>query len=267
MIHLVRFAALFVMFLCMGNAIKAQQIDSNVIQLPPTIEDDQATTKQWQIEEVDSVHFQSIPEERIQRYQQDRDFQYQDKNKPVPAPNLNFFDGFVQAIVRLIERMFGFTLSESLFKTIKWFLLLCLIGVVGWALLRLTGTKLTFFAPKKEEPRPLSFEEIEENLTEVNFDKLIQQAIENEAYRVAIRLYFLKTLQKLSKNNYIEWEINKTNNDYKYELADSNIISEFQYLVYLFEHIWYGNFPLTKGKFEGAMHRFQSFQKKIQHAK
>lgn len=220
----------------------------------------------WRIEE-DSVYYSySIPKEKIDQYKSEKEFQYDEKGT-LKGPNLNWLDRFLNAIARILEKLFGFSISPNIFNLIKWLLIFSIGGFVTYHLLRLLGVQINFRKKKQQKSEEVSFEELEENLEEINFDQLIESAIKNQSYRVAIRLFFLKNLQSLTKRDYIEWEIDKTNNDYKYELAATKLKDEFEKTVYLFEHIWYGNFEVDDEGFHKAINHFKNFEKKIGYAK
>jgi len=50
-----------------------------------------------------------------------------------------------------------------------------------------------------------------ENIHELNFDKLISEALAQQHYREGIRLLFLKSLKLLTDRQFIHWQAGKTN--------------------------------------------------------
>lgn len=130
-----------------------------------------------------------------------------------------------------------------------------LLVVIGTALLvlllRLTlGTQAKARNKKiKATQEAISLEEIEENLTANDPTNLIDQAIQNGNYRLALRLYYLKIIRELSLTGAIEWKKDKTNGDYLRELKKNQLRSPFRSVTIAFERIWYGNRLLDREEF------------------
>jgi hypothetical protein len=98
-----------------------------------------------------------------------------------------------------------------------------------------------------------------DNIHEINFDKLIQQAAAQHNHRLAVRFWYLKMLKVLSDAELIHWEISKTNYDYYYELRQQSLRDEFLRLTHTFENSWYGNHELSSERYNEASSSFQSF--------
>ena len=93
----------------------------------------------------------------------------------------------------------------------------------------------------------------------MDFDRLIAEATAARAYRRAVRLLYLKTLKTLAADNLIDWQRDKTNHEYIAELRQPALRSSFAELTFLFEYIWYGDFPVDEGVFDRARSRFTQF--------
>ena len=102
---------------------------------------------------------------------------------------------------------------------------------------------------------------VEENIHNVDFNKLISSSKNDKEYRTTIRYYYLWLLKSLADKKIIEWDIEKTNSDYYYEIKDMDKKSEFQLLSYIYEYCWYGEFTLSETDFQKAE---KSFLKAIQ---
>ncbi len=89
----------------------------------------------------------------------------------------------------------------------------------------------------------------DENIYEIDIDKLLKSAIELKDYRLAIRYNFLKTLRFLSDQEKIKWEVYKTNYDYQCELKKENYYPFFCELTRYFEFMWYGEFKVDLVKY------------------
>lgn len=220
----------------------------------------------WRTENDSLYNTKEISESTIDWYRKKSDFQYKEKGG-VEKPNFNWLSQLFDNLENLFENLFGFDIPDSFFEVVRWLFILTVGGVVLYYLVQFLGVNVNWRRKKKQDGEVISFEELEENLEEVDFSTLIESAIKNKSYRVAVRLLFLKNLQSLSKRELIEWEIDKTNNDYKYELSATKLSSQFEEIVYLFEHIWYGNFELSEGEFQEAIQKFRTLDKRLGYAK
>jgi hypothetical protein len=61
----------------------------------------------------------------------------------------------------------------------------------------------------------------------------------------------------------IQWQIDKTNSAYIYELKDVNQQKAFRLLTRQFEYVWYGNFAIDKDAFGSISNLFQDFKKQL----
>lgn len=84
-----------------------------------------------------------------------------------------------------------------------------------------------------------------EDIHEMDFEKLLNEATDAKNHRLAIRLYYLWALKMLADANHLHWEPGKTNDDYLRELRTSPLNGGFRQLSYYFEYTWYGNFSVT----------------------
>lgn len=103
----------------------------------------------------------------------------------------------------------------------------------------------------------------EESIDEGNFEKLVQRAIKNTDYRLATRYYYLWLIQQLTIKNYIEYNKDKTNSEYLFELKDRQMRSNFSHLSYIYSYIWYGQFTVDQMKFVSIEQKYKSFIKDL----
>ncbi|MXN90435.1 DUF4129 domain-containing protein [Flavobacterium sp. Sd200] len=95
-----------------------------------------------------------------------------------------------------------------------------------------------------------------ENIHEMDFKQLISETKINANYRLALRYYYLWLLKKLSAREIIDWHWDKTNSDYLYEIKDAALKKDFEYLSYVYDHSWYGDFPIDEKAFNKAEKSF-----------
>ena len=85
------------------------------------------------------------------------------------------------------------------------------------------------------------------------------EALKNQDYRLAIRLYYLKILQSFKRKGLIEWKKDKTNNDYLKEVRQTTFHNTFRKLTGIFERIWYGKGGVNKTHFDSIEGEFKDF--------
>ena len=106
--------------------------------------------------------------------------------------------------------------------------------------------------------------DIESNIYEADFKTLISSAEKDNNYRLAIRYYYLWLLRSLSQAEIIEYDVEKTNSDYYYEITSDTLKKEFSYTSYLYNYIWYGEFDIDEHQFSKAKTAFTQFLNSVQ---
>jgi len=109
----------------------------------------------------------------------------------------------------------------------------------------------------------------EENWNIVDLDKTekpidvidlkIQEAISEENYSLAIRLYYLKTIAILYFNKWILWKKDKTNATYRNELFNTIYYLGFSDLTFHFEYTWFGERKIDAHGFEKIEKDFKDY--------
>jgi hypothetical protein len=194
---------------------------------------------------------QEIVEERIfdqqklEKFKNDKNFRYETKESYVELwwkrSKSKFFDW--------IKKKFNVSFENTLaFQDLLVYLIM-ILGFVAFAVALRKMTIKNFIFSKPAKPvAEWSF--IEDNIHEINFDSEINQALNNENYRLAIRLIFQKTLKYLDENEFITWQPQKTNKQYIYEIKNSNLRNQLKSITLIFEKTWYGEYPSTRDEYE-----------------
>jgi uncharacterized protein DUF4129 len=117
---------------------------------------------------------------------------------------------------------------------------------------------------KSSDRNILRYDEIEKDLQSVDFEKLIRETQISGEKRLMIRYYYLWLLKKMSAQGYIEWDPEKTNSDYLDELKQADFKTDFEYLSYLYNYIWYGEFDLDEQALFKAAQAFEKTIKSMQ---
>lgn len=97
-----------------------------------------------------------------------------------------------------------------------------------------------------------------------DLDKLIQKAIDDNQYSLAIRHLYQKSLFQLQNAGYISWKKNKTNRDYLYEIKQGDLQKVFREVTRYYELAEYGNFSISNNDFQQIYARFKKLKTLIQ---
>ena len=183
------------------------------------------------------------------------------------TPEKNAWDRFKEWLANFFKNIFKFTDSKSaanfvdiLLRVIAILIVLSVIYMIVKAIMNKEGQ---WIFGKNSDRKIINYDEIEKNLHKVDFEKLIQKSLESGENRLTIRYYYLWTLKKMSENHFIEWDVEKTNSDYLYEIKNEAQKEDFAYLSYLYNNIWYGEFELDEETFAKARTAFEKSIKKI----
>ena len=143
---------------------------------------------------------------------------------------------------------------DIVLKTLAVLLIIFVIYLIVKAILNGEGQ---WIFGKSSDKKVIHYEDIEKNIHLVDFEKLIKETLKSGEQRLSIRYYYLWILKKMSDKNMIEWDIEKTNSDYLYELKEQTFKSDFEYVSYLYNYIWYGEFEMTEDSFLQAKNAFE----------
>lgn len=190
----------------------------------------------------DSLTYRSIEASTWQRIKTDKDFIYtrkktQPKKKPVDT-----------------------SWVEPLLKILKFVLILLVIGVVLFIIYFIVqNSDFNYFKKRKkeEEVESGSYEDV---YTFTEWDKSLNEAIAQGNFRLAIRILYLQSLQRLHLENHIVYKQEKTNWDYVNQLQQDSLRKNFTQLTKYFDYIWYGHFSIDETRFRELHQQFTQFQ-------
>lgn len=144
-----------------------------------------------------------------------------------------------------------------------------ILGIAGAALVVFLLYKFFFSGrqfirnPKeKQEDEGDSIAYVERHLLDVDINNYINSAIAQNNYALAIRYQQLLNIQLLAKRDFITWNQNKTNFELMDEIQLADLKEEFKNCSELFNYVWFGDFTLTKAKFEEITAVFKNFQRR-----
>ncbi len=121
-----------------------------------------------------------------------------------------------------------------------------------------------FSSEKKMEAEILDIDNIED-IRAVDFNSQIKKAEDAGDYKTAIRMYYLKGLQIMAERNIIQWQIQKTNQDYLREIRKSRkpLSERWRQLTYAFDYVWYGDLDLGGDQYPALKTSFQQILQSI----
>ncbi|MCB0443074.1 MAG: DUF4129 domain-containing protein [Flavobacterium sp.] len=202
-------------------------------------------------------------EENFKDNYQDNDYIYEQAIK-----ESNWWDRFKQWLADFFKNLFNLSsdtvsgkMVDILIKSLAVILIVFVIYLIVKSIMNGEGQ---WIFGKSSDKKVIHYEDIEKNLHLVDFEKLIKETLNSGENRLSIRYYYLWLLKKMANQNIIEWDIEKTNSDYLYEIKDLNFKSDFEYVSYLYNYIWYGEFELDETTFEKAKNAFEKIIKSIE---
>jgi len=121
------------------------------------------------------------------------------------------------------------------------------------------GFSMKKSTPGQKKAVAKTLEEVEDDLENADPADLLQQAIEQGQYSLAVRLYYLSILRELSLRKIIKWKRDKTNQDYLREARQSAFFGQFEHFTRLFEYIWYGEQAFSQADFSRLQPKLEGF--------
>lgn len=140
----------------------------------------------------------------------------------------------------------------------KVFLFSLVILILAFIIYKLIANSNYRANKKVKKIRLVDIDDIEQNLDKADVDPFLFDAINQENYRLAIRLYYLKVLKHLMELDWIKWKKDKTNSEYLRELSSKEFYTDFRLLTLMFERVWYGEVVLDDTTFKTAEQNFTS---------
>lgn len=154
---------------------------------------------------------------------------------------------------------------EAIFKAIVFFLQTIFPFLLGAFVLYLI-LKFAFgfdFKGFRKKSKEISITEKllqeDEDIADLDLEALLNNAIKENNYRLAIRYYYLLILKQLSVKKIIKYDKDKTNSEYEFEITNQKLRKEFSYLSYIYAYVWYGEFSLDENDFKSAKDKYQTF--------
>ncbi|MCL1821795.1 MAG: hypothetical protein FWG22_03120 [Prolixibacteraceae bacterium] len=200
-----------------------------------------------------NLYLRNIDATLVNKFRSDPAFDY---DKRLPSRNL--WEEFIRWMGSKLRKWFpkiDDVQLQNFFRIVFIVAAVILIVLIVWMILR---GSLTGVLGKKSDGGNVVIPS-EENIKELDLDALIAVHIGEGNYRFAIRYMFLKVLKILDNNKKIKWKPDKTNYEFGREIKDADIRTVFFGLTYIYDVVWYGNFPVNKEQFENLKSQYDAF--------
>lgn len=171
----------------------------------------------------------------------------------------SFIDKVINTIKSFLLNLIVETTSNRLYQII---LLIILLIIIFISYKKYAGEGVNFLFRRKKAIVIPEFQ-MGDDISEVDFDSLIENSLRISDFNSAIRFQYLKLLKMLAANEMIEWRAEKTNYDYYYELTNSDLRLDFMNLSNAFNYAEYGNYLVSSEDYKKLSFRYNALFSKI----
>lgn len=211
------------------------------------------------------IEVQVINEEELSKFNNNPKFDYE-----ISETSPSWWSDFKTWVGNLFQQVFEwvFGVEEaagilSAFFTIIPYLLLALLLFLFIRFF--TNIKTNEPNSKHQSAAFVGLSEEEHIIKNEDIKVLIQKALAAKNYRLAIRYSYLYSLQLLSDNELIDWQMQKTNHDYLAEIKNPDLHDYFSNITRIYDYTWYGDFAIDEAKYQKAETVFLQLQKMLKH--
>jgi hypothetical protein len=206
-----------------------------------------------------SEHFikrKAIP--KIHQKYQGNDFIYHETLKD---ETLNAWQRFKRWLAEKIQELFDLDTPQESKDAVSIILKILGVLLILFVLYKIVNAYMNdegnWVFGRKSDKVIINAAELENNIHKTDFNTLIEEALLKDNYRLAIRYYYLLSLKQLANKEKIEWDSEKTNYDYYQEIKDKTLKKQFQYISYIYDYCWYGEFNIEKTEFNTSEKAFK----------
>ena len=206
---------------------------------------------------------QQITEENIASYKEDSSFNYIE----IEA-NESFIDRLKQWFRNILTEIFEFIFGVGkasgilffIFRIVPYLILAFLIVMLLKFFLNVNSRTII---SGKQNQATIQFTEDEHIIKSKDITALINDAIKQNDFRLAIRYYYLLSLKYLSEKNIISWQQQKTNEDYISEIKKGTLKKDFKAITRIYDYVWYGEFNIDELRFNTLKSSFETLNATI----
>lgn len=217
--------------------------------------------------QVDSVRYEKKPIEvkvfdkkKLEEFKTQKDFQYKvEKKEKTWLDKVLKWIG--KRLLEFLQWLFGERRAVGIFNFIVNIFPYVIAILMMVLLLKIfLNVQTDSLLGRSNVVSKIQISEDEEIIQNKDIKGLIEKALENKEYRLAIRYHYLYVLQRLELKQLIKWEIQKTNHDYEREISDKELKKHFKDLTYLYDFVWYGHFNIDPTNYKKAVAQFDRME-------
>lgn len=202
-----------------------------------------------------------IDESQLEQFRNNPDFDYKEAIATAPDWWVSFKNWISTIFIKFFEWLFGVEKAAGAFSVFLQVLPYALLVLLLFILIKFflsVNARAVMHAKKNQAIVALSEEE--HIIKNEDIQQLIEKALGQKDYRLAVRYQYLYMLQLMSEKEFIVWELQKTNDDYKLELQKQELVQPFATSTRLYNYFWYGEFPIDETKYKKAEAKFLSLK-------
>jgi hypothetical protein len=246
-----------ILFLTVGAFAQASDSsytdEINALSSEP--EEDEEVELYWAPSDSLPIKKRSFDEEKYRELKADEDLDY----SQVPTVAESLWDRIKRWLGDFFRSLFQGAIETDWGRFLIYLIGIPLLIVLILMLLKVNAFRVLFSGGGAAQ----KYQVLEENIHEMDFEKLLAESVQQQDYRRGVRLLFLYALKLLSDRELIHWKSGKTNHDYVSEIGKGELKPGFNELSYYFEYAWYGNFSINRQTFDKAHDAFNDWKKKL----
>lgn len=104
--------------------------------------------------------------------------------------------------------------------------------------------------------KPMDYLVKDDKISGIDFNQYLREALQNNDFKVAVRILYLMLLKNLDDSKKIIWHPGKTNHQYQNEIKEADLRNDFSKLTWIYECVWYGGFNIDKRNFNTVHKKF-----------
>jgi hypothetical protein len=195
----------------------------------------------------------TITDDKWLKLTNDADFQYED---PKPQANNEELSWWTKMFMNIFS-FFASTAGNIIIIAI----VVLIILVIVVRIVQVNGN--VFFSKKDKKIGQTETDELSDEYVPDDWEKVIQEAARAGNYRLAVRHGYRYLLSLLQEKNMISFQVAKTNYQYVFELAGTQLHKPFMQLTRDYEYAWYGGFDIKEERFQDYYHKVTTIKKEL----
>ena len=204
-----------------------------------------------------NVIVRSMDSTKIKSYLKDKDFRYFED----PESTMTLWERLMEWLKRQFEKLTQYDSYYTAWDIFIYILIALAVVAIVFGIYK-SEIKGLFLSNKNKNK--LNVSESLEDIHSIDYEKMIEEAIENKNFRYAIRLNYLRSLKILSDKEIIYWKIDKTNREFLREIKLNHLKSKFEKITTDFESIWYGGFEIDRSSCMHLQNYYSDFNSTLE---